>query len=148
MKVLTSQQLSYIHKARVAKLATTNEDSSIQLVPVVFANSGERIYFVVDLKKKKSDRLTRIRNISRTCKASLLIDHYSEKWEDLSYLLLYCQATVIGPGENPKEKYLAAKKLKEKYPQYSEGPYFPEKVNGAVFVRLRPERAIFWQNLR
>ena len=146
--MLTSEQLAYITKTRVGRLATENEDHSSHIVPIVYVNSAERIYFVVDLKKKTGAQLKRIKNILRTGKASLLLDYYSEKWENLSYLLIYCTASVIGPGESEEEKGLITGKLKEKYPQYSGEAYFPKTSDKAVFVRLEPQRAIFWQNQR
>jgi PPOX class probable F420-dependent enzyme len=148
MRVLSSEQLAYVRKTRVGRLATVNEDNSTQVVPIVYVNSAERIYFVVDRKKKSGSQLKRIKNILRTGKASLLLDSYSEDWENLSFLLLYCAAAVIGPGEGAKEKDLVARKLKKKYPQYSQSVYYPKTNDQAVFVRLKPRRAIFWQNQR
>ncbi len=117
-------------------------------MPVVFANLGDRIYFVVDRKKKSGKELKRIRNISETGKAALLIDQYSENWKTLSFLLIHCTGRVLSSGSDSFEKRRAAKKLKEKYLQYSAGAYFPENLDEAVFVRLEPERAVFWQNQR
>lgn len=149
MRVLSRDELKYLRNARIARLATVDRLNSIHIVPVVFAISGSRIYFVVDLKAKKEGRqLKRIRNISETKKAALLIDNYSENWEKLSFLLIHCSARVIDKGENLKEKLLAAKKLKEKYSQYAYQGYFPDDINESIFVRLEPQKAVFWQNLR
>jgi PPOX class probable F420-dependent enzyme len=140
--------LEYLKKARVGRLSTIDRKNGIHLVPIVFANLGERIYFVVDRKKKSGKELKRIRNISETGKATLLIDHYSENWKSLSFLLIHCSGKILTSGPNSFEKRSAAKELKEKYPQYSRGGYFPEMLEEAIFVRLEPERAVFWQNLR
>jgi PPOX class probable F420-dependent enzyme len=142
------KQLEYLKKARVGRLATVDRKNAIHLVPIVFANLGDRIYFVVDRKKKSGKELKRIRNISETGKAALLIDHYSENWKTLTSLLIQCAGRVLAPGSDSIEKRRAAKKLKEKYSQYSRGDYFPEELDKAIFVRLEPERAVFWQNLR
>jgi len=146
---LSPEQLEYLSHARVARLATTNKKNSIQIVPVVFASAGDRIYFVMDRKtKRKGKEPRRIKNITETGKASLLVDKYSENWEDLFFLLLDCKAKVIGRGVEIKEKKLAAAKLKQKYPQYRDGGYFPENLDQTIFVRLQPQKAVFWRNLR
>jgi PPOX class probable F420-dependent enzyme len=147
MRVLSRKQLEYLKKARVGRLATIDRKNGIHLVPIVFANLGDRIYFVVDRKTKSGRDLQRIRNISDTGKAVLLIDRYSENWKSLSFLLIHCFGRVLTTGSDSFEKRRAAKKLKEKYPQYSGGPYFPKDLGEAIFVRLEPERAVFWQNL-
>jgi len=146
---LSPEQLDYLRRGRIARLGTLNEDKTVHLVPVVFANVEERIYFVIDQKTKhQGKRLRRIKNILETKKATLLVDHYSEKWESLSYLLLYCNAKVLAAESALKERNLATRKLKEKYPQYRNIGYFPEDIETAVFVRLDPQKAVFWQNLR
>ncbi len=132
----------------MARLATVDREGSIHIVPIVFANLGQRIYFVVDRKKKTGKPLKRIRNLSETHKATLLLDHYSEDWRKLSFLLLDCSAQILGSGFELAEKERAAKRFKEKYPQYGRGDYFPKKLDEAIFVRLEPNKAVFWQNLR
>jgi PPOX class probable F420-dependent enzyme len=132
----------------VARIATTDLNGGVHLVPIVFANIGEVIYFVVDRKKKSGKALKRIRNIAETGKASLLADRYSEDWDKLSFLLVHCSAGILSPDSNLDEKRKAAFKLKLKYRQYSKEGYFPEKLDEAVFARLQPEKAVFWQNLR
>jgi PPOX class probable F420-dependent enzyme len=148
-RALSKKALQYLDAARVARLATVSEKGdSLQLVPIVFANSGSKLYFVVDRKKKSGKELKRIKNISETGKATLLVDHYSENWEELSFLELFCKAAVLRPDEALREKRTASKLLRKKYPQYSNNNYFPENVEEAVFVRLEPQRAVYWQNLR
>jgi len=132
----------------VARLATTDLNGAVHLVPIVFANIGEVIYFVVDRKKKSGKELKRIRNIMETGKASLLVDRYSEDWGKLSFLLIHCSAGILPAYFDLVEKRKAALRLKLKYRQYSKEGYFPENLDEAVFARLQPEKAVFWQNLR
>jgi PPOX class probable F420-dependent enzyme len=148
--VLSKEHLEYLKNARVGRLGTAGKTGTISMVPVVFAIFENRIYFVVDLKKKKKKgvELWRIRNIRESGKAVLLVDTYSEKWEDLSYLLLHCRAKIVESREDSPEKMLARIILKEKYQQYSIGGYFPDAIEEAIFVRLEPERVTFWQNQR
>jgi PPOX class probable F420-dependent enzyme len=146
---LSREQAAYLRKGRVARLATIDETNSAHLVPVVYACIGNRIYFVIDRKLKRPGKtLKRIRNISENEKATLLIDNYSEDWDELSYLMIYCRARIIGSGENYREKLAVTRKLKEKYLQYGKGDYFPDDIEKAVFVKLEPQKAIFWRNLR
>ena len=146
--VLSRKQREYLEKGRIARLATVDQKNSVHLVPIVFANRGNTIYFVIDRKTKTGRELKRLKNIYETGRASLLIDNYSENWEELSFLLLTCSATVIGHGASLSEKRFAAKELKRKYAQYARGDYFPENIDAAIFVRLEPQKAVFWQNLR
>jgi len=146
--VLSRKELRYLKDTRVAILATTGLNGAIHLVPIVFATVGEVIFFVVDRKKKTGKPLKRIRNIAETGKASLLADRYSENWGKLSFLLIHCSARILSADSNLDEKRKASMKLKLKYRQYSKGGYFPEKLDEAVFARLQPEKAAFWQNLR
>jgi len=146
-RVLSPEHLEFLQSSRVARLGTSSKNGPAYIVPIVFANTENRIYFVIDHKTKSGKELKRLSNIRETGKGTLLVDKYSENWDELFYLLLFCRAKVIeGPG-GVREKKLAEKILKEKYPQYSTGQFFPENLQEAVFVRLDPERAIFWQNL-
>jgi PPOX class probable F420-dependent enzyme len=145
---LSKKQADYLRRGRVGRLATIDGDNLVHLVPIVYACIGDKIYFVVDRKKKQAGKtLKRIRNISENAMATLLIDNYSEDGNLLSYLMIHCRATIVGPGESHREKELASKQLKEKYPQYGKDGYFPSNIDKAVFVKLEPQRAIFWQNL-
>ena len=146
---LSKEQADYLRRGRVGRLATIDSSNSIHLVPVVYACIGEKIYFVVDEKKKRAGKtLKRIRNISENENATLLVDNYSEDWEELSYLMIYCRAKVMGPGENFREKKVAARKMMEKYTQYGKGGYFPSDIGKAIFVKLEPLKAVFWRNRR
>jgi PPOX class probable F420-dependent enzyme len=141
--------LERLGRARVAYLGTTNTDYTSHMVPIVFANDEERIYFVIDKKPKTGKRLQRITNILRTGKASLLLDTYTEDWKNLSFVLIYAHAYVLGSSDKfSKEKEKAGKLLKMKYAQYSSGGYFPEEYAQATFVRLTPARVVTWSSDR
>ncbi|MDG6997138.1 MAG: pyridoxamine 5'-phosphate oxidase family protein [Nitrososphaerota archaeon] len=144
---LSKSELSYARKSKVAHLATVDSEGNPHLVPVVFAATRDSIYLVVDRKTKKKSILRRLENIVQNGKASFLIDKYSEDWSKLSYLMLSCQAEILGPGKFQEEKKQAARLFKRKYSQYSNGKYFPSDLANAFFVRLLPPKAIFWQNL-
>jgi PPOX class probable F420-dependent enzyme len=145
---LTKTQIKYLRRGRVGRLGTFDQSNRAHLVPIVYASVGNNLFFVVDNKKKRGDTLKRIRNISYTGKATLLVDNYSENWVALSYLMIFCKAAIIGPDERMNEKMAAAKSLKKKYIQYQKGGYFPKNIHQAIFVKLEPQKAIYWQNLR
>jgi PPOX class probable F420-dependent enzyme len=69
--------------ARVARLATADEEGQPHLVPVVFALQGEVVVLAVDRKPKQGTELRRISNIRANPRVSLLADHYDENWSQL-----------------------------------------------------------------
>ena len=59
---------------RVAHLATADAHGAPHVVPVVYACVGERIYFVVDEKPKRTRTgLKRLRNIAENPKVALIV---------------------------------------------------------------------------
>lgn len=136
---------SCLSKARVARLATVNQDGTAQLVPVVFASDSKHLYFVID-KKAKGKKLRRIENIMRRGRATLLVDRYSENWSNLSFVMIYAKAKVLGKM-NGNEKRRASYLLKRKYKQYSTGGYFPDNVSDATFVILTPVKIARWSQI-
>jgi len=145
LKVLSQDQLEYLAKARVARIATSDLQGNQNLIPIVFANSDESIYFVIDKKAKRPGKtLRRLQNIAENPSVRFLIDHYSENWSKLSYLLLECEAGILASED---EKEFASVLLKKKYNEYRTGGYYPEKGQEAIIVKLQPRKAVFWQNL-
>ena len=70
--------------ARVARLATADEEGVPHLVPVCFALDGDEIYFAVDAKPKRTRRLRRLANLRANPAVTLLADHYEdEDWTRL-----------------------------------------------------------------
>jgi PPOX class probable F420-dependent enzyme len=144
-KKLTAAQKRYLESARVARLATSDLKGAVSLVPIVYATNGEDVYFVVDKKKKRPGKtLRRLRNISENPKVTMLVDDYSEDWNELSYLMLDCTARILA---SEKEKGIASRLLRRKYVQYKNENYFPQNLKEAVIVKLQPKSAFFWQNL-
>lgn len=145
---LSRAQRKYLEQSRVARLGTVDEHGHPHVMPIVFANTSDTIYFVVDRKRKRSANLKRLRNISNNPKVTLLADDYSENWERLRFLMLDCKAEIMRAGQRKRERNTAKRLLKLKYMQYRIGSYFPKDEDTAVFVRLHPLRAVYWQNSR
>ncbi len=101
--------------APVAALATSAIDAVPHLVPVVFAVEGDTIYTAVDAKRKSTQKLRRLANIEANPRVSVLVDHYSEDWEQLWWVRADGLATVHHDGEQMAIGYGV---LRAKYPQY------------------------------
>jgi PPOX class probable F420-dependent enzyme len=99
----------------VAVLATAGTDAVPHLVPVVFAVQGDIIYTAVDAKRKSTRRLRRLANIEANPRVSLLVDHYSEDWDQLWWVRADGSAAVHHDGEQMAIGYGL---LRAKYVQY------------------------------
>ena len=102
--------------ARVARLATSGPDGP-HVVPISFAVAGDVIYHAVDHKPKRTTALKRLDNLRADPRASVLVDHYDEDWEQLWWERADGVASILAPGH---AEALAA--LQAKYPQYAERP--------------------------
>lgn len=83
MRIDEERARSLFGAARVARLATVDEQGQPHLVPVVFAVQGEVVVFAIDGKPKQSRDLKRLRNIRGNPRVSLLADYYDENWTRL-----------------------------------------------------------------
>jgi PPOX class probable F420-dependent enzyme len=127
--------------ARVARFATLDNKNRPHIVPICFAYDGKLIYTAIDQKPKRvtPERLARVRNIRAVPRVALLIDYYDEDWTQLWYVLIRGKAKLI-PKTAPEEHARAIRKLRAKYPQYSQGML----ADDAPIIRITPERATFW----
>ena len=110
---------SRLTTARVARLATTDEDGRPHLVPIVFAIDGDTLYSAVDRKAKRSRRLRRIENARARPDVTVLVDHYEDDWSRLWWIRLRGSARVLEDGA---ERERALTLLRDKYPQYGVEP--------------------------
>jgi len=102
--------------ARVARLATIEDDGSAHLVPICFVLDEAAIYSAVDGKPKRSRDLRRLRNVRERPVATVLVDHYEEDWARLWWVRIRGPARVLEVG-GPEEAR-ATDLLVAKYPQY------------------------------
>jgi PPOX class probable F420-dependent enzyme len=115
--------LARVLPARVARLATTDPDGRVHLVPIVFVLDGKTLYTAVDAKPKRSRRLRRIENARDRPDVAVLVDHYEDDWSRLWWVRLRGRARVLDAGEEAER---ALGLLVEKYEQYRrEGPGLP-----------------------
>ncbi|PWI44436.1 TIGR03668 family PPOX class F420-dependent oxidoreductase [Streptomyces sp. ICBB 8177] len=106
--------------ARVARLATADEDGRPHVVPVVFAVRGEAVLMAVDHKPKRSRALKRLDNIAANPAVCLLADGYQEDWDALWWARADGTARVRA-ADGHGDPAIAA--LLAKYPaQYGDRP--------------------------
>ncbi|MCZ6459013.1 MAG: TIGR03668 family PPOX class F420-dependent oxidoreductase [Gammaproteobacteria bacterium] len=123
----------------VARLATSNEDGSPHLVPIVFCHAGAELYSPIDGKRKKGGRLQRVRNLSSHSSFSLLLDHYDADWRQLWWVRLDGEAEPFAPSVEHARQLTEL--LEAKYPQYGDVPVLGEEP---LCLRLRWQRVSAW----
>ena len=84
-----------LDSVQVARLALINRKNLPEAMPIVFARHEDTIFSPVDGKPKRSSNLARIKNINANSNTMLLIDHYSQNWEELWWLRLVCVSEVV-----------------------------------------------------
>ena len=104
-----------IAEARVARLATTDGRGRPHVVPITYAVEGDRIYFAVDAKPKRTTDLKRLRNIAVNPAVSVLFDHYVEDWSRLWWVRVDGSARIV---DDPAEARRAVDLLVVRYEQY------------------------------
>lgn len=121
--------------ARAGVLGTTGRDGRPHLIPVTFALTRDHLVTAVDWKPKSGRKLQRIANLERDPRATLLIHHYSDVWEDLWWVRVDAIARIHESGV-ARDEAIAA--LAAKYPQYRERP------PGGAVIAMRPENVVSW----
>jgi len=122
--------------ARVGHLATASRDGRPHVVPVCFAWLPPVVYSAIDGKPKRTTRLRRVRNISDTGRAALIVDRWSEDWKQLSYVLVEGPAAMLDDGAERDEALIL---LTAKYPQYDDLP-----LAGNLVIKLTAEHTVAW----
>lgn len=131
----------FIATQRVARLATADSEGVPHAVPVCYAFDGDYIYLALDLKPKRVQgrALKRVRNIVQNPKVALVIDDYSEDWNELGYLLIQGNALLV---EDVDVQRSAEALLRAKYPQY-ETLLEP----GCAIICVTPTNVVSWGRL-
>ena len=103
----------------MARLASVTPDGAPHVVPVCFAVDGDTVYFAVDHKPKRTERLQRLVNIAAEPRVALLADHYEDDWSQLWWARADGRAREVA---DPGERERALELLAQRYPQYRERP--------------------------
>ena len=114
-------------------LGSVHPERGVDLVPVVFALDGVRVVVPVDtVKPKRHTRLQRLANVAADARCALLVEHYSDAWDELWWVRVSGRAEESAPTPTHLD-LLAAR-----YPQYAE----PGSV--ARVLVLTPEVTTGW----
>ena len=128
-----------LRTARVGHLATAGASGQPHVVPVCFALDGERLYWAVDAKPKRTRELRRVRNLVENPHVSLVVDVWDEDWRRLAWVMVEGTATVITDGAD-RTRGLDA--LLAKYPQYR---VMDLRATAGAVVAVTPSRVLAWR---
>lgn len=126
---------SQLERARVARLAFADEDDRPRVLPVTFALAEGAIWSAIDHKPKRAAEPARVRWLRRDPRAALIIDHYSDDWDELAWVQLVGRIAVLAIADGPAGRDA----LIGKYPQYRDRP------PPGPLLRLDVERALCWR---
>ncbi|RNG20393.1 TIGR03668 family PPOX class F420-dependent oxidoreductase [Streptomyces botrytidirepellens] len=153
MRLETLEARRRFARARVLRLATTDEGGRPHLVPATFALTApdgadgvDTVVTAVDHKPKRHQDLKRLRNIHTNPAVSLLVDHYDEDWRQLWWVRADGRARIV-PADAAAERADPVRRLVDKYPQYADrpprGPVIAIEVtrwSGWAFTEEQPDR--------
>ena len=141
---LDVDQLAFLVRQRVARLATADGSGKPHAVPVCFAVSqkAERIFIALDEKPKSvpASRLRRVRNILENPDVTLVADRYAEDWSQLAFVMVRGRAGLLEPGDD--EHAAAVRLLRGKYHQYER-----MSIEENPVIEIRAENAVSWGEL-
>lgn len=142
MRVLTAEERAFVQAQRVAHLSTSSAEGVPAVVPVCFVYHDDCFYSPLDEKPKSVDvmNLRRVRNIADNPKVALVVDRYTEDWEELGYLTVRGAASLVVPGE--AEHLAAVAALRQKYSQYR-----TMSIHERPLIRIVPAKASRWGTL-
>ncbi|MEX0942628.1 MAG: hypothetical protein WD002_08795 [Pseudomonadales bacterium] len=123
MPVLPEEALYNILDTWPVAVLSTYGTRFIDSVPVVFVRAGSLLYSPVDGKPKSGRALSRVSNLKRDDRYTLLLQDYQNDWQALWWVKLSGRARVLedideSTGQLPD--IVAA--LSDKYPQYQATP--------------------------
>lgn len=127
-----------INSARVAHLATADKRGRPHVIPICFVFDGKCFYSPIDEKPKRvaPSKLKRLRNIEENPNVALVIDHYDEDWQKLSYVLVRGVAQIVFRGERHAK---AVSLLRNKYRQYRS-----MAIHDRPMISIAPKQVVVW----
>jgi PPOX class probable F420-dependent enzyme len=136
---MTGWEHRFIIEQRVARLATVDAQGQPAVVPVVYAFDGTALFTPLDGKPKRvaTAQLQRVRNIRANPRVAIIIDAYSEDWQELAWVHVRGQARITTSGDG----YAAGIALLcAKYSQYGRMP-----LAGCPLIVVEPTRVHSWR---
>ncbi len=134
---------NYISDHRVARLATADPEGHPSVIPICYVFDGSNIYSPIDRKPKSvsANGLKRVRNIEANKYVSLVVDDYSDDWNQLVYVQISGTAEMIDPGhERQDEHKRAVQMLRDKYIQYRS-----MDIDRTPMIKITPTRLKAWR---
>jgi PPOX class probable F420-dependent enzyme len=134
---------NYISGHRVARLATADAGGRPRVIPICYAFDGSRIYSPIDQKPKSvsPNKLKRVRNIGENAQVCLVIDDYSDDWNELVYIQISGIAELIYPTDSAASEHdEAVRLLREKYAQYRS-----MDIDRTPMIKITPTRLKAWR---
>jgi PPOX class probable F420-dependent enzyme len=125
-----------LQEGRVARLGTVSPNGGPHLVPCVFVVEADTSYTPIDHKPKRTRRLQRLKNIEANPAATLLVDHYSEQWDECWWVSARGRARILEGGE---EFDLARELLSARYAQYTD----PGQIHPIIAIDI--DEWVGWQ---
>jgi PPOX class probable F420-dependent enzyme len=122
-------------RARVGRLATADRSGRPHVVPFVFALDGDRLWWAVDHKPKRTTALRRLANIAENPRVAALVDGYDEDWSALWWARADGIARLVSEEASRAE---GLRTLAAKYQQYRTRP------PGGPVVAIDVERWSGW----
>jgi PPOX class probable F420-dependent enzyme len=116
--VLTPQQIAYINGNPVSRLATADASGVPHLVPLCHFATESTVY-LSNGPSTNGRKTKRVRNLAKNPRAAFLVDHYSEDWDKIGYVLVMGPVDLLDAGPELTE---AVRLLKEHYHQWRDWP--------------------------
>jgi coenzyme F420-0:L-glutamate ligase/coenzyme F420-1:gamma-L-glutamate ligase len=137
--IFTDEQLAFLHAQRAGRLATADASGAPHVIPVCYACDSARLYIGLDAKPKRvaPSQLKRVRNLAANPRVALVVDRYSDDWNELAYLLIHGSASLLEP--NHPDHASAVALLRGRYPQYLSMP-----IEQAPVIAIAPTRVVAW----
>lgn len=129
---------SFLESKSVAHLATADASGVPHVVPICYTVENSTLHFLLDSKPKTVSpyQLKRVKNISQNPNVSVVVDQYSDNWNELAYVLLRGKAFIMPDFDKSSE---VIKSIRSRYPQYNE-----ITIEQAILVKVEIENAYTW----
>jgi PPOX class probable F420-dependent enzyme len=139
MLPFNDMQLAFLRSQRVGRLATADSSGTPHVVPVCYTCNEQAVYIVLDAKPKRvpPQHLKRVRNIVANPQVALVVDHYSEDWQELAFVLVHGSAALLLDAD--VEQHQAVNMLRAKYEQYQAMP-----IEGQPVIAIQPTSVVSW----
>lgn len=136
LATLPEWALKLLADGRVGRLGFTDADAHPRVLPITYAVVDGAVWSAIDSKpKRSSSEPARVRWLRERPEAALVVDRYSDEWDELEWVQVLGPVDVLAVEEGAEA--LAA--LTDKYPQYRTAP------PPGPLLRLKVERALCWR---